>query len=660
MKRLTSVFLTVLILISACLPAGYAAETEYQIFSLGKYEQNGRLSDGPETMEWIILDTQGTKLLFLSRYAIDIRPFNESGEACTWETSSIRAWLNGEFLETVIPSELSGAICLTELENERYSKGADCGKPTEDKVFLLSEYEADHYFATNSQRRAFPTDMCAAEIEEHGCWWMLRTMGSSSKNVMGVHGAGGLNYNGRSVDEPRAVRPAMWVDIGILDAISLRGLGDLYFYGADGYEQSYSMALEHYEKAAVAGDVEAIVSVGTMYRNGLGVEQDYAAALELYFKAAESGSATAFFNIGSMYACGFGVERDAQMAMFWFEKGAALGEEQCLMFVQYPELLDMVMDAVEAETGETGNNAEEDQDWIQSEEPGDDAALTASEPEGDGTGTSKNDDASVEKIVLADQEGVIIEITDFVQNGTKALLSYSIKNTRDEEITVNLSRILINGHKIEDEHRQKLYIDIPAGVTGSGYAVYDLEFLAVFGEKQLESIGVELDVHAGDHFYPLLFKVMQHEISVKNSKPIEHKIRQFDVELCNEGKIKIDLVGYSIEDGTLMLYYTIVNASDWEFSEFLAVNIDGEAANRLGLKCPVFSSVAGSADIELLNWEEVDSVAELQLGNTEWDSEPLFDISDFAICFDENGEFERTEGDFSINKSSWTWEWHFS
>ena len=214
MKRLTSVFLTVLILISVCLPVGYAAETEYQIFSLGKYEQNGRLSDGPETMEWIILDTQGTKLLFLSRYAIDIRPFNESGEACTWETSSIRAWLNGEFLETVIPSELSGAICLTELENERYSKGADCGKPTEDKVFLLSEYEADHYFATNSQRRAFPTDMCAAEIEEYGCWWMLRTMGSSSKNVMGVHGAGGLNYNGRSVDEPRAVRPAMWVDIG--------------------------------------------------------------------------------------------------------------------------------------------------------------------------------------------------------------------------------------------------------------------------------------------------------------------------------------------------------------------------------------------------------------------------------------------------------------
>lgn len=212
-KRLLCTLLAMLMLLSICCIPGYAEESGWETITLGTYEQNGLLSDGPEELEWLVLDEKDGKLLLLSRYALTCLPFNESGENCTWETSSVRAWLNGEFLETAFSPDLAGTICTTKIENERYSKGADCGNDTEDKIFLLSEYEADHYFARDSQRRAQASGMCEADTNENGnCWWMLRTMGNSSKNVMGVHEAGGLNYSGRSIDEPRAIRPVMWVE----------------------------------------------------------------------------------------------------------------------------------------------------------------------------------------------------------------------------------------------------------------------------------------------------------------------------------------------------------------------------------------------------------------------------------------------------------------
>jgi len=313
MKKLISVFLTILTLISVFIPVGYAAETEYEIVTFGQYEQDGDTDNGPEEIEWLVLGGKNGKVLLLSRSALTTRPFNDSGENCTWETSSIRMWLNGEFLKTAIPARYEDAICLTELENERYSKGADCGNPTEDKVFLLSEYEADHYFSTNSQRRAFPTVMCAAEIEEHGCWWMLRTMGNSSKNVMGVHGAGGLNYNGRSIDEPRAIRPAMWVESG--------EIGDIFHWT----EEHYRDAMEWYLKAAEYNDAEAMRQIGYMYEYGEGVPVDYEKAVFWFEKAAELGSAAAMTDLGYMYYEGNGVPMDKENALFWFEKGAEAG-----------------------------------------------------------------------------------------------------------------------------------------------------------------------------------------------------------------------------------------------------------------------------------------------------------------------------------------------
>lgn len=318
-KKILNLLLTTIFLLGIFCVPGYA-EDEPDTFVFGKYEQNGRLTDGPEDIEWQILDEKGTKLLLVSSYALENLPFNESGEACTWETSSIRAWLNSEFLETAFPPVWVEAVCTTELENKRYSRGADCGNDTEDKVFLLSEYEADHYFLLNSQRKAQASKMSGADCDNDGyCWWMLRTMGNNSTNVMGVHAEGGLNYNGRSIDEPRAIRPAIWLDIAKLDVLNTSVLGDMYYYGSDETEQDFTKAFEYYKKAAIGGDAYSMNNLATMYYNGEGVEKNYTIAIEWFTKAAELGDKHAMDNLGCIYLNGEGTPLDYSKAMEWFK-----------------------------------------------------------------------------------------------------------------------------------------------------------------------------------------------------------------------------------------------------------------------------------------------------------------------------------------------------
>ena len=49
-------------------------------------------------IEWIILDSQGNRILLLSKRAVETLPYHSTDEPVTWESCSLRSWLNGEFL----------------------------------------------------------------------------------------------------------------------------------------------------------------------------------------------------------------------------------------------------------------------------------------------------------------------------------------------------------------------------------------------------------------------------------------------------------------------------------------------------------------------------------------------------------------------------------
>jgi len=62
-----------------------------------------------------------------------------------------------------------------------------------------------------------------------------------------------------------------------------------------------------------------------LYGNGCGVAQDYAQAREWYQKAADAGNADAMNNLGWLYANGHGVAQDYAQAREWYQKAADAG-----------------------------------------------------------------------------------------------------------------------------------------------------------------------------------------------------------------------------------------------------------------------------------------------------------------------------------------------
>ena len=64
----------------------------------GSYEQDNDTSDGKEDIEWIVLAKEGNQALVISKYALDCKQYDTSMSDTTWETCSLRQWLNGTFL----------------------------------------------------------------------------------------------------------------------------------------------------------------------------------------------------------------------------------------------------------------------------------------------------------------------------------------------------------------------------------------------------------------------------------------------------------------------------------------------------------------------------------------------------------------------------------
>ena len=59
---------------------------------------------------------------------------------------------------------------------------------------------------------------------------------------------------------------------------------DKYYYGKE-VSRDYRKAMEYYQKAADAGHVDAMKSIGYLYQNGFGVEKNMQTAMEWYNKA---------------------------------------------------------------------------------------------------------------------------------------------------------------------------------------------------------------------------------------------------------------------------------------------------------------------------------------------------------------------------------------
>ncbi len=102
---------------------------------------------------------------------------------------------------------------------------------------------------------------------------------------------------------------------------------ELYQAGKAAFDaEDYGKAMDYFQLAADAGNVEGWRGLGNLYANGAGVETDYNRAIEYYQRAAELGDAKAFYNIGVFYQYGMGVKPDIGQAVEYYEKAAMLDD----------------------------------------------------------------------------------------------------------------------------------------------------------------------------------------------------------------------------------------------------------------------------------------------------------------------------------------------
>ena len=131
---------------------------QFDIITLGTYEQDGNLDNGTEPIEWYVIGVDGNRILLQSKYALDCKPFNETIDHVTWETCSLRKWLNTDFFNAAFTEEEQAIIPITTVENPKNPNGASTGNDTEDKVFCLNPYEYEQYYEHTGKEPIYQTE----------------------------------------------------------------------------------------------------------------------------------------------------------------------------------------------------------------------------------------------------------------------------------------------------------------------------------------------------------------------------------------------------------------------------------------------------------------------------------------------------------------------
>ena len=242
--------------------------TYYSSNEEGQYNWNGNYKTYHyfkyEPIKWRVLNRNGNDALLLADIALDDQEYNINYEDVTWETSSMRSWLNGygasmnkskidyskkNFINSAFTSMQRNAIEITSaVNNDNIDYGTAGGNNTSDKVFLLSESEV--YHTDTAAGYGFAKDRstyddarisrCSTYAYAMGTWryydtegltkfngsiqWWLRSPGDRSYFAAEVDGNGWVYGRGNYVyRDDDGVRPALHLNLASTNLYSYAG-----------------------------------------------------------------------------------------------------------------------------------------------------------------------------------------------------------------------------------------------------------------------------------------------------------------------------------------------------------------------------------------------------------------------------------------------------
>ena len=202
--------------------------TTWDCIYFGSYYQSSLTEKEP--IKWRILDVDenDNSALILADCNLDCRPFHTPDKKMTWADSTVRYWLNNDFLSTAFNETEFNSIYLVELPNEpNPDYGTDCGDNTLDYVFLLSAddvtYEGYGFNSNpngrNGTRKSLNTVYSKSQRElgrqpGEADSWMLRTNGYDAERVCEVGYHEMVSYYGSYLSETNSmIRPALYIDL---------------------------------------------------------------------------------------------------------------------------------------------------------------------------------------------------------------------------------------------------------------------------------------------------------------------------------------------------------------------------------------------------------------------------------------------------------------
>ena len=229
--------------------------TYYSSNEEGQYNWNGSYKTYHyfkyEPIKWRVLNRNGNDALLLADVALDDQKYNTDYAKVTWETSSMRSWLNGygasvnqpktdysrkNFINSAFTSTQKNAIKTTNVvNNNNIYYGTAGGNNTSDQVFLLSESEvyntdtaAGYGFAkdysTYDEARRSRCSTYAYAMGTYRYYWWLRSPGCDGHCAAGVYIDGEVDGRGRDVfDNNVGVRPALHLNLPSTNLYSYAG-----------------------------------------------------------------------------------------------------------------------------------------------------------------------------------------------------------------------------------------------------------------------------------------------------------------------------------------------------------------------------------------------------------------------------------------------------
>ena len=213
----------------------------------GNYPQSDATGETKEPIKWRVLSVNGDDAFLVADQSLDVQRYNDACKDVTWETCTIRSWLNGygsssnvcgkdysndNFINRAFTDSEQSAIRTVAVENkDNLLYGTEGGNNTIDKVFLLScdevtnpdyGFSGDYSVDDEARKRKITAYVAAGGTIGSGgmnsegstdTWW-LRSPGYDSIHAMYVSSSGFVLQYGNYVNSSIfAVCPALHLNL---------------------------------------------------------------------------------------------------------------------------------------------------------------------------------------------------------------------------------------------------------------------------------------------------------------------------------------------------------------------------------------------------------------------------------------------------------------